>query len=366
MLSCVRCHTHFTHGFKIKGKPNFLGKLSGAALPEMDNMKINVALVVFMIKSVVCIRGDEMDIHSAEGHVKKLLTYVEELSQDKPKMYTTTKNKLKDLASTCQKIVHVVSTILEQEILDQPCEEFSHHTDNNVLRSLDLMESEILQIRKFMSGDCIAQDNSVPERSNSTRKISSSCRKQIISRYGNILSDLTESCKYPVVSDCAKLLSNWFDCRFLQTPKDGKGFNYNIRRLPFWITDIVIAYGKHVQSQTRIQFIQDFNNWCESLVTDTHPNKYAVPYDIYQIDTNLMPSDMTLAAIVIWDVLFDSGLDHLCVEDGLDVYLSEDMLYKRCGEICPQILDDYRNYKDDNTILSECNLVNEFLGGESE
>lgn len=307
-----------------------------------------------------------MDIYSAEGHVQKLLTYVEDLQNSKPKMYATTKCRLRDLASTCQKIVHLISNILEQEILDESSNEFEQCTDINVIKSLDLMEREMVQLRKFVSGNQLTAVYPKSEHSSVSRqKISSSCRKRIISCYGSTLSDLTKSCPYPVVSDCAKLLWNWFDCRFLQTSYPRSNFHYNIHRLPYWLCDIVIAYGKHIENGTQLQFIREFNSWCESLVVSGQSNKYAVPYEIYQIDTNLMPSDMTLAAVVLWDVLFDNGLDHLCIKDSVDVYLSEDMLYKRCSEISSNLLDDYRNYKDDISILYECKLaVNSEHGGE--
>lgn len=298
-----------------------------------------------------------MDIYSAEGHVQKLLTYVEDLQHARPKMYATTKGRLRDLASTCQKIVHVISNIIEQEILDESSNEFEQYTDTNVIKSLDLMEREMAQLRKFVSGNQTIDIHPKAEcSSQSKQKISSSSRKRIISCYGNTLSELTQACPYPTVADCAKLLWNWFDCRFLQATPTKNSFHYNIHRLPFWVCDIVIAYGKHTERGTQLQFIREFNDWCESL-TIGQSNKYAVPYEIYQIDANLMPSDMTLTAVVLWDVLFDNGLDHLCIKDNVDVYLSEDMLYKRCSKISSNLLDDYRNYKDDITILYECKLA---------
>lgn len=295
-----------------------------------------------------------MDIYGAEKHVKKLLAYVEGVADANPRMYTSTKDRLKDLASTCQQVVKTISMILEQKILEGDSTEFEDGVNSDVIKSLKSMQDEFTQLNEFVSTDPAKLNPIVHNK----QKLSSSNRKHIISKYGLVLSELSSNCPYPTVSDCANLLWTWFNSRFFRCCGESVQFHYNIRRIPIWISDIVIAYGKHVDQNTNIQFCQEFYSWCESLSTCGSNNKFAVPYEIYQIDTNATPPDMSLTAVVIWDILFDSGLNHLCTADTFGVHPSEDMVYKRCSLLAPNILDNYRNYKDDISILAECNLVN--------
>lgn len=298
-----------------------------------------------------------MDIYGAQKSVQKLLEYIQSLSDSESRMYKTTKNRLKDVASTCQEVIHTISRILEDEVLQNDTSEFSTITDPNVVCMLDTMQTELDQLRRFTSARS-GMSNNAKSLQPSKLKISSNSRKKIVSYYGSVLSKVAQSnTTYPIISDCAKLIWNWFDARFFKSANINTGFRYNIRRIPSWICDIVIVYSKHIDNRTTANFITEFNSWCMSLCNSTNTCKFAVPYDIYQVDTNATASDMSLTAVVIWDMLLDMGLSTLCNLDPLNVSLSDEAIYALCGQLNPRLLDNYRNYKSDPTILLECGIA---------
>ena len=44
----------------------------------------------------------------------KLLTYVKNVADSKPRMYQKSKDRLRDIAGTCQKVIQIISEILQE------------------------------------------------------------------------------------------------------------------------------------------------------------------------------------------------------------------------------------------------------------
>ena len=84
---------------------------------------------------------------------------------------------------------------------------------------------------------------------------------------------------------------------------------------------------------------------------------YAIPYEVYQLDNYLESSKMTLTAVVIWDILLDCGLRDLCADSSSEFYPSEDCVYSLVGSLNSSVMDPYKHYKFDKSILSYCNLT---------
>lgn len=282
-----------------------------------------------------------MDIYSAETQVKKLLNYVMSLSDSKTRMYQKSKDRLKELAGTCNQVIAVISEILQDEALVDDRDEFEGSASdfNAVLNS---MEDQITELRQFLSSP----------RTDSTSTASLNARKQALVTYKNCLSSIANSDVAIVeAKDCGELLWSWFNARFLSGPSS---FKYNMKRLPGWVRDIVVLYSYHFENKTLESFKDDFYKW---IATIPKGNNYAVPYEVYSFDKSPNPELATLSAVVIWDILLDYGLKDLCCDSSSELYPSEDCVYTLVGSLKSSVMDPYQNYLYDRTILNRCNLT---------
>lgn len=282
-----------------------------------------------------------MDIYGAGTNIKKLLAYVEDLADSKPKMYAKSKDRLKEIATTCNKVVEVISEILEDEVLQDDSVEFGQTSDlDNVLND---MQYQIDRLKKFTQStpEVIESKPKISESST----ISANVRKKAMKNYSTQLAAMSnKETAYPFADRCAKLLWTWFDVRFLKTVY-GTGFRYNMRRFPEWIQTIVILYGQAIHNNSVSMFENEFQDWLNTIISTDAKDKYAVPYAVYQFCKTPETDIITLDAIILWDILLDNGLRELCTNDKSDLYLNEYGVYDLCSEINPIVLDDYCNYE---------------------
>ena len=289
-----------------------------------------------------------MDIYSAETSVKRLLEFVESLAKRDTRMYKPSRDRLRELASTCERVVDVISSILQEGALESVDDaEFNSSSDPEIVAALSRMQSQIAQLRSFI----VPGTQSVPiVRSD----ISSATRKLVISDYREALNAIADkqSC-YPVVNEVSALLWKWFRTRFIDRQNIATDFRYNIRRLSDWVRDTVILYGHAVENNTADAFISMFDEWCNSLMYAESRDRHAVPYCIYEFDKSPSGEMMTLTGAVLWDMLMDHGLIGISSElRNSDLYLDPSAIYNLCDSIAPEVLDNYRNYKSDDTIKS--------------
>lgn len=286
-----------------------------------------------------------MDIYSAESHVKKLLEYVQQLADTQPRMYEKSRERLRELASTCKEVVKVISDVLQEEALQADQSEFGR--SNDVADMLESMQGQLRELQSFVGSPAIPSS-----------KLSSSAKRRAFRDYQTALCDLSNAeISNTYASDCAKLLWRWFHTRFVNNKSSQ--FRYNIARFPNWVRDIVIAYGKAVADDAVLQFEAEFSGWIDEIPASNI--MFAVPKDIYSINSNPKPEDMSLEAVVIWDMLLDAGLSDLCVDAGSGLYPTSDCVYKMCGDLAPNLLDDYTRYSEDETVLTKCKLSQEVV-----
>lgn len=290
----------------------------------------------------------------------KLLTYVKNVADSKPRMYQKSKDRLRDIAETCQKVVQIISEILQEEILENSFEESSDTDIGNteILNMVSAMQSEILNLKQFVSYTGTDDNQTIiPVDSSSLKRISSDDRKSALSKYRVVLKRLSETyIEFPQVSELCKLIYKWFDSRFYSSMKSNKDFRYNIRRIPSWICDIVVVYSNHLKDNTWNSFCHEFYQWCDDL--NISHCKFAIPYEVYEFD-KAEDKKLSLTSVVIWDILLDIGLSELC-EDDNELYPSDSCIYDMCMKYDPSQLDNYRSYKVDRSIIDECNLFSEW------
>jgi len=293
-----------------------------------------------------------VDIYSAEVQVKKLLNYVNELSNSKPRMYQKSKDRLKELANTCNQVILVIAEILQDEALINGQEdEFGGSQVSDLDSVLDSMEDQISELRQFLSS---------PKPVSNVNTNFSTSKKRALFTYKHCLSTLANAdVAILEAGSCGKLLWKWFSTRFLECPES---FKYNMKKLPRWIRDIVILYGYNLECGTLNEFTTMFDKWMLSITTSE--NNYAVPYEVYEFDKTTDPCNMTLSAVVIWDILLDYGLRDLCCDPSSELYPSEDCVYSLVSSKNGEIMNPYTNYLYDKSILDICNLT--LKAGDSE
>lgn len=278
-----------------------------------------------------------MDIYGAGTNIKKLLAYVEDIADSKPRMYGKSKDRLKEIATTCNQVVHVISEILEEEVLSEDSVEFGQSSEiDNMLND---MQNQLDKIRQFTQGST----EPAPKVAD-TSNISSNMRKKALKNYNEHLLKMSDmSSGYLFADRCAKLLSTWFNVRFVKTAYS-TSFRYNMKKVPEWIQSIVVLYGKAIQENNVAEFETQFQTWITSIVSTEAGNKYAVPYDVFQFCKDPNPETITLDAVILWDILLDNGLRDLCTPEKDDLYLDEYSIYNLCSSVNSDVLEDYCDY----------------------
>lgn len=288
-----------------------------------------------------------MDMHSAELQVEKLLKYVQDIEARQPTLYKKSKDRLRDISSNCIRVVEVISEILKEESLIQDREEFEGSNNSDVVAFIEGMEEEVNKMKEFVG------------YSSSRSKYSTiSDRRSVFSTYKNSLKKLSESnISYHIVNDCSKLIWRWFDTRF--DSKRFPSFRYNLSNMPMWLERTVIYLGGKIATGTFNEAVDEYEDWFIKL--DQSENFYVVPYSVNKLCKKITPFDITLTAVVLWDILIDNGLvlaGKRLNKDSRDkfCYVDDARIYDMCADQFPSILDNYRDYKDDPSILVECKL----------
>lgn len=284
-----------------------------------------------------------MDILGAKKSVDKLLKYVQDVASTDTKLYAKSRDKLKDVAKTCNEVVKVISQILQDEMLETDVAEFQ--SDSNLSGVIDSMQSQIYQLKLFAGIDQVDVAEETVSRSSGLKdNRSPAAKKQIFQEYRKCLCDTSKfDYGYIEVNQCAELIWRWFDIRFVQTVQQSE-FKYQMKKFPLWIRDIVILYGHALHLGQSGQFIREFNVWLDSLKTSDAKDKYAVPYEVYKFDRYLDPSCTNLESVILWDILVQQ-LEPICRKKD-PYYLSSDSVYDLTGELNPSVLNDYVDYQD--------------------
>lgn len=281
-----------------------------------------------------------MNIYSAESHVKKLLDYVTDLADTRPHMYAKSKYRLQDLADTCSVIVDLISEILQDRLLEEDESEFDNHTDSSVKNALESMQTHITQLNDFTTN----------------KPKSAMSNNSVVESYYTCLQKVRNNVDsyeigYVQVKRCIDILLRWLDVRFIKY--NTEVFRFNAKRIKLWVRDFVIMYCYSITTNTDNAYYQDVMTWLDAI---NESSTYAVPYDIYRFDKSPSAEYMTLDAAVMWDILYDTGLDAICTDDRSDAYYpTSDSIYNLCVTLNPDILNTYKYYAEYPDIINRLN-----------
>lgn len=73
-----------------------------------------------------------------------------------------------------------------------------------------------------------------------------------------------------------KSISKWYDVRFINYRKDPSGFIFNPDKIPGYIDDLIVTFGKAIHEDTFGVIELNLNHWLDSLYSIG--SKYALPY----------------------------------------------------------------------------------------
>lgn len=236
-----------------------------------------------------------LEIYPSEVAARKISKHLDKMTTVKPRVYRKTLLRYKKLAYLLLECVTKIVRMLQSEMLLS-----SEDTEFQELVS-DFDTEQIDELR-----DSVDNLGNLIDRkpSQESKKLSS----ETLEQYKRIFKQASEfDFGYIEVNECAELLHLWITKRF-------SGFNpnfrYQIKQLPIWATFIVIAYGKYHATGNTIKFVQEFKDWCNNLNSD-QSNCWALPYNIFNMTKTIDPSNFTIDAMVIYDILINGSLYQL-------------------------------------------------------
>lgn len=242
------------------------------------------------------------------AHADKIDSQLSIVLSQKPQMYNKTKEKYKELAISLLSSVEKIASILEEDSLASVDNEVAEFSGNDV----DI--SDIATALK-QTNDKIASYASFV--SPNVSSLSTNANKETLRRYGQILEQASNyNFIYAEANECAYILNRWFKARFSNPVKDNS-FKYNLSYIPQWITDIIIMYGKYHSNNDTSTFIDIMTSWCDSLSNQSV--RWAVPYEVYQLNKSIEPRNYTMDAVLIGDVLMEEVLYLLTESSAPDI-----------------------------------------------
>lgn len=264
-------------------------------------------------------RTKYLEIYPSEVAARKISKHLDKMSEVRPRVYHKTLLRYKKLAFILLECVTKIVRMLQSEtLLSSEDTEFQELVSDFDIEQIDELRDSVDEL-----GTLIERKPS-PE----SRKIAIDTMRQ----YKDVFSQASEhDFGYVEVNECAELLNYWICRRF-------SGFNpnfkYQIKQLPIWSTFIIIAYGKYHSVGETTAFVNDFKNWCDELDDDTN-NCWALPYNIFNMTKIIEPSNFTVDAMLIYDILVEGCLYQL-IDGAKNVKITMDSSY------VAKLLKDYQ------------------------
>ena len=323
-----------------------------------------------------------MDIYGAQKCMEKLKGYVQDVYECRPGMYKKSKDRFRDIASTCIEVVDLISVIIEDASLSQDTHEFCEEPTNDdpdmhemlmdIGHKLDTLQKFINEEKLDNTDNTEAKNNiedtstteeiddnmnivimnnkdskiindlnqiennivegiglsPQPTLSNFTsnkpapsiHKNHISESKQLIHEYANVLSRAPNNCINTYAKECSQIINKWFETRFL---KCTKSFKYSVKYIGKWIQAIVFGYGKALNDGKFAveRYINDMYTWINKLHHTN--NKYPLPYHVYQL-VKEVPEDYAVRdTLILWDMLLNSGYHKICKNDKKGIYMRD-------------------------------------------
>lgn len=274
---------------------------------------------------------------AAKAHATKLLKYIQEISETSP--YSKTQHDLVEISDSCDEVLQLAYQILLR------CNPTLLQESSNSYFKLQPFKEMI-----------------TTSKTASSRTSTRSEKRFEISRFEVVLNDLSKQ-EFPFEEsrECASLLWKWFKLRFLNDKQTSSPFRYNILHIRKWVHSIVIAYSKSVADECKDEFLESFNRWVNSISDpSSEQSKYPLPYSIYQIHKNLSETELTAACLLIWETIWDKGLNKMEPNKFRSIYFNRDDMLCIARDVCPRLAywhTDYQKIDEDGVRVAKLHLL---------
>lgn len=274
-----------------------------------------------------------MDIYTAQSAADRLLKFIQAESSSTNKKYGKSLDRFQVLESTCQAIVEELHTYLGLK--------FSPSAVENIVPAPDTSPS--------------SEIHGGPKHTKS----------QVIANYHVVLQKIANTRSgYHEVDAFTNVLKQWYEARFIAQGESPE-FKCNTKYMGKWILRVAIGYGNALESGKGKDFLSAIETFSENLAQDFATSKYVLPYDIYQATKDVSGESVSLTGAVIWDILYDLGLNVLHPEQS-DSYLPRDaakQLYDARPDDAPYY---YNHYKHSDKVRQRIKLIPYSVKEDSE
>lgn len=285
-----------------------------------------------------------MDVYTARSQLEKILKYIEDLTAAQPRMYAKSKDRWKDIADLSGKIIHAISVLIQEEMIDSDSSTFET-AGIDVNKFIDSIEREIAALRQFSGGTGTVASDSI--------KLTTADCKTILRVYRDaVLKAKASTSEYPMLHEWVTIIADWIQVRFYECGHL-PGFSYNAANFSKWLLGFVLAFGYSVWMGTYPSMLHSVAQWLDE-VRD-HSNNYPVPKCVSDFVDTEIKQFYTLESAVAWDVLYDAGLDMISInlsELNKRCRVEDDSIYNRCNQYNPDCLNRYTSFKTHPEILN--------------
>lgn len=279
-----------------------------------------------------------LEIYPSEVAARKINKHLDKMIKVKPRVYRKTLLRYKQLASLLLECVSKIVKMLQSEmLLSSGDAEFQELASDFDMEQIDELRASVDNLGNLID----------KQPSQESRKIAG----ETIKLYKETFKQASDTdFGYVEANECAELINYWITKRF-------SGFNtnfkYQIKQLPVWATFIIIAYGKYHAMGFSNKFVAEFKQWCDSLDADVS-NCWALPYNVFNMTKVIDPSNFTVDAMIIYDILIDG-----CLYKLLEAKIPMDSAYiaKLVKEYHPDRAHEVRTrFTKQKELISELNL----------
>lgn len=242
------------------------------------------------------------------------------------------------------------------QLLKQRAGISDHHVEaaiNSTSASDRYLEEHILKVLSGMNSTTSKPEPAINTDSKHSQFSTNTRNKQETYEYCKIFKKLPDNLSnYPEIKRLATILDAWFTT-VLAKASGPNPVKFKRSRIHEWVEDIVIGYGKFRNQHDIDSFISIMNRW----MNDDN-NTYIVPGEIYRFSRNLKDADMTLDALVIWDILYDNGLHQFSTISDRSGFspLALRSRFEMCSSDFYALFSKYKKYKSDPTVLKELKI----------
>lgn len=252
-----------------------------------------------------------MDIYSAKTMLNRIIDFVNKSSSSSTKMYVKSKDRYLDLKSTCYDLICAIDQLVDT---------------------------------KFTEATVEVSDSSSTSETATTVVQSNHTKSQVIANYHVVLKKLAEiRSGYHEVDAFAHVLLKWYEARFI-SHGESEHFKCNSKYMGRWILTTAIGYGNALEGGSGKEYLSCISTFAENLSQDFSTSKYVLPWDIYKATKNLSGESVSLTGVVLWEILYDLGLNVLDPAASPS-YLASDaakVLYDQRSEDAPYYYNSYK------------------------